>query len=219
MSTTSISPAVPEPPDDLSVPTPPRPSATPGAPKEIATLPPLPVIAEVLSLSERTGEPRRHPLIVASVVTGYLSGAATTGMYALSWWQAAHQDSFAGSAQLLTWVNPPPGKWLALTLVAVLGAVAALMVAAPAVVAYNAWAGQRWTRIGGLIATAIVVIGTVLFSPWGWIAVGLAAISSVLLWLPPATQYFRQWQQFRWHQPTKRRAETPIMYGPLARYR
>lgn len=187
--------------------------------KQIGTLPPLPKVEEHLDLSERTGEPtRRFPLVIA-VILGYLSGVASTGMYAWSWWLAAHTDTFTASARLLGWVNPPPGKWLALLLVTLLAGLFALMVAAPAVVSYNAWFGYRWTRIGGLVSVAITIAGAVLFLDWAWIGVGLAALSAGLLWLPQIGNYFSLWEQVRRPVPRPRGSGDPIFYGPLPRYR
>lgn len=198
--------AVPEPQGSASV-------------KEIGTLPPVETFIERLDLSERTGEPTRRWPVVASVVLGYLSGVASAGMYARSWWLAAHPDTFTASARLLGWVDPPPGKWLALLLVTLLAAVFAIMVAAPAIVSYNAWFGHRWTRVGGLVATAITAAGTVLFLDWGWIGVGLAGLSAALLWVPEATRYFEVWRRLRCPIARPRGADQPVVYGPLPRYR
>lgn len=190
-----------------------------SSPPVIATLPPIPMVAERLDLSERTGVPRRPGIVVAAVLLGYLAGVPTAITYAISWWRAAHQNTFSTSARLIEWVSPQPGSLAALSLVALLAALAALMVAAPAIISYNAWNGHRWTRIGGLISLASVAGGALLFSEWGWIAVALTAVASGLLWAPQATRYFSLWDAFRAPQQPADRRDAPIVYGPLPRYR
>lgn len=217
----SAVPPIPDDSDELTVDTPPRPDFAPvtAESKEIATLPPIPKPEQLIPISEATGQPRRHPLVVAAVIVGYLSAAATAAMYGWSWWRAVHQDTFLASARLLAWVNPPPGKWLALTLVSALAAYAALMAAAPAIIGFNTWNGHRWTRIGSLVALAITIGGAVMFTDLGWIAVGFAVILTVLVWVPPVATYFTHWERFRAGPPKRPRPTGDVFYGPLPRYR
>lgn len=188
-------------------------------PKDIRTFPPLPVKQDEFGLSERTGEPRRTPAVTAATVLGYLSAAATAVMYARFWWRAAHHDTFSTSAQLLIWAAPPPGSWKAIVLVVALTAVAALMAAAPCVIAYNIWDGYRWTRHGGIVSVLIVAGGALLFAKLGWTAVVLAAGSAILAWLPQCDRFFQQWSGVRRTQPPPATGYQRVYYGPLPRYR
>lgn len=209
---------------DASVETPPRVprraavEVAPPPPKEILTFPPLPKVVNEVEISPNTGQPRRHILVVLAVLAGYFAAAATAVMYGLHWWQAVHMETYPNSANLLQWVKPDPGKWLSLTLEAVLAAVAALMAAAPAVIGFNAWNGHRWSRVGSVIALALTVGGAVLFSNWGWIAVGFTAVLTILVWLPGVKNYFHQWELFRAGPPKRPVDHGKIQYGPLPRY-
>ena len=89
----------------------PRPhEAASAAPKEIATLPPLPVLRQDVPLSKRTGEPPRPWSVLVGLVLFCLAAAAVTGVYAHHWWLAVFTNTYPSSAHLVQWVAPEPGK-------------------------------------------------------------------------------------------------------------
>ncbi len=188
-------------------------------PQPIATLPPLPVLNNELPTSARTGEPPRPALALVSLVLLTVAAAGVAVTYGLHWWAAANPGNYANSAQLIEWVDPEPGKWLALTLEGVLAIVAALTAGACGIAGVQAWNGHRWSRWAGLVALALTGGLTALFDWTGLIPVGLALVGTVLLFTPPLTRFFRAFATFRTvgHAPYRRPER--IFYGRLPRYR
>ncbi len=188
-------------------------------PQPIATLPPLPVLNNELPTSARTGEPPRPALALVSLVSLTLAAAGVAVAYGLHWWAAANPETYASSARLIEWVDPEPGKWLALTLEGVLAIFAALVAGACGVAGVQAWNGHRWSRWAGLVALVLTGGFTALFDWTGLIAVALALVGTVLLFTPPLTRFFGAFASFRavGHNPYRRPER--IVYGRLPRYR
>lgn len=188
-------------------------------PKEIATLPPLPQLRNESPPSRRTGEPVRPALALLALVVFQLAAAGVAFTYGWHWWRAAHPRSYSMSARLIEWVDPEPGKWLALTLEGVLAAVAALVASACGVAGFQAWNGWRWSRWAGVVALGLTGVLTTLFTWWGLIPVGLALLGAVLLFLPPMTRFYRHFDVFRTTGRLPYRRPERIFYGRLPRYR
>ena len=191
----------------------------PPAPKEIATLPPLPVLHHDVPLSERTGEPPRPWSVLAGLVLFCLAAAAVTGVYARHWWLAVHPDSYPSSAHLVQWAAPAPGKWLSLTLEGVLALVLVLVAGACAVAGYQAWIGWNWARIISITALALTGVAVLLFDLWALVAVVLALLGTVCVFLPETTRYFRYFEAHRAKREETYRNPTSIFYGRLPRFR
>lgn len=187
--------------------------------KEIATLPPLAELKRETPLSPRTGEPRRPWLLVVASVLLYLAVAAVAFSYGWHWYRAAFAETYPGSAHLTAWVEPEPGKWLSLFLEFVYAGLAGLAAAAAGVVGFHAWNGGRWTRWGGLVALLLVGVQAALVNLWGLVAVGLVLAGAALLFLPPISRYFRQWDEVRALQEPRYRRPDSIYYGRLPRFR
>lgn len=188
-------------------------------PQQIATLPPMPVLTNETSTSPRTGEPRRPAVAVVALVALLLAAVAVAVTYGIHWWAAANPGSYAASARLIGWVDPPPGKWLALTLEGALAALAALVAGACGVAGVQAWHGWRWSRWAGVVALALTGALTALFDWTGLVAVGLALVGAVLLFLPPMTWFFREFAAFRSTGRAPYRRPERIFYGRLPRFR
>ena len=188
-------------------------------PATIATLPPLPVLNNEIPTSARTGEPPRPALAVVALVLLSVAAAGVAVTYGLHWWAAANPETYASSARLIEWVDPEPGKWLALTLEGVLAISAALVAGACGVAGVQAWNGHRWSRWVGLMALALTGGVTALFDWTGLIPVALALVGTVLLFTAPLTRFFRAFATFRTvgHDPYRRPER--IVYGRLPRYR
>ncbi|MDO5737170.1 MAG: hypothetical protein Q4P15_11925 [Propionibacteriaceae bacterium] len=186
---------------------------------EIATLPPLPMLTNALATSPRTGEPVRPATALIALVALQLAAGAVAVTYGLHWWAAARPETYPISARLIQWVDPEPGKWLALTLEGALAATAALVAGACGVAGLQAWNGWRWSRWAGLVALALTGALTTLFAWSGLVAVGLALLGTVCLFLPPMTRFFREFSTFRsiGHAPYRRPER--IFYGRLPRFR
>lgn len=187
--------------------------------EEIATLPPLPVLTNALATSPRTGEPVRPAMALIALVALQLAAVGVAVTYGLHWWAAAHPQTYSTSARLIQWVDPEPGKWLALTLEGALAATAALVAGACGVAGLQAWNGWRWSRWAGLVALALTGVLTTLFDWSGLVAVGLALLGAACLFLPPTTRFFREFSTFRsiGHAPYRRPER--VFYGRLPRFR
>lgn len=188
-------------------------------PEQIATLPPMPVLTNETVTSPRTGEPQRPVVAVVALVALLLASVAVAVTYGLHWWAAAHPGSYPTSARLIGWVDPPPGKWLALTLEGALAALAALVAGACGVAAVQAWHGWRWSRWAGVVALVLTGALTALFDWTGLVAVGLALVGAALLFLPAMTRFFREFTSFRSTGRAPYRRPERIFYGRLPRFR
>ncbi|MDR0837354.1 MAG: hypothetical protein LBM94_03950 [Propionibacteriaceae bacterium] len=161
----------------------------------IVALPPTAAQANVVRLSPATGEPKRIVLVgLVSVLCG-LSSTAAAGALCWAWWQAIHMDAFPTAVRIIELFDPRPGSWQSILAVTLMAALGAAMVAAPWITAFVAWNGERWARIAGLIAVGISA-GAWLMNVYAWAAVPTVVIAAALLWLPPVSEYFRQWAVF-----------------------
>lgn len=184
----------------------------------IRTLPPLEVTQRGVPVSPVTGEPRRPRLLVASMVLLLLASLAAVVAFVRAWWETIHVQNWPHSIRLLSWTNTRPGSWQSITLAVVFGLIGLVMVAAPAICAHNAWAGQRWTRIGALVAAALECLA-VLLNPIAWLALPFALAGAVALWLAPVGAFFDQWARFSADPEPVAVADAPVAYGRLPRYR
>lgn len=195
------------------------PEGPPAPPTKIATLPPIPILTNQHPHSKTTGEPIRPTLVLVAMVALFLAATGVALTYALHWWAAVHPPSYPGSARLIGWVKPDPGKWLSLTLEGILAAVVALVAGVSGAVGFHAWNGWRWTRWGAIVALALNGVVTALFSWWGLIGVGLVLIGGTLLWLPRTGEFFRQFEDHRTRRADAYRRPEQIVYGRLPRFR
>lgn len=189
----------------------------PDGKKVIETLPPLPETAAHLEISPATGQPRRHPVMLVGAGLLYASALVTVVAFALFWWQAITMNDFHGSARLLGWTTPRPGSWQSIVWVCVLALAAVAVAAAPAVAAFNAWNGHRWSRVAGLVAVAVTLLA-ILGNTAALFAIPLAALGAAVLWLPPVAGYFDRWAAFRADDVPQPRLVDEVRYGPLDRY-
>ena len=178
--------------------------AAPPAPKEIATLPPLPVLRQD---------------VLVGLVLFCLAAAAVTGVYARHWWLAVFPTTYPSSAHLVQWAAPDPGKWLSLTLEGVLALVLVLVAGACAVAGYQAWIGWNWARIISITALGLTGVAVLLFDLWALVAVVLALLGTVCVFLPETTRYFRYFEAHRAKREETYRNPTSIFYGRLPRFR
>lgn len=189
------------------------------ADEPIATLPPIDEIRPALPISQATGQPRRSKLMATSAGLLLASSAAAAVSLGFAWWDAIHVENWPDATNLTRWLHPDAGTWQSVVLVCGMGAIGATMATAPAVAAFNAWNGHRWSRWAGLVACAVVGGLAVLMNWQAWIALPLAVIGAILLFLPPVTRYFDHWDAYRAANPAKELRTDPVFYGPLWRYR
>lgn len=185
---------------------------------EIESLPPLSQISNEVPLSPRTGEPRRPALVAIAATLCCLAVASLAFAYGWHWYRAAYSTTYPISAHLTQWVEPEPGKWLSLFFEFVYAALVGVAGGAAGVVGFHAWNGRRWTRIGGFVAVAIAGITALLMNLYGLIAVGLVALATILLWLPPLRRYFNQWARLDAKEADRYRRPETIHYGRLPRF-
>lgn len=188
-------------------------------PKEILTLPPLPELRRDVPLHPRTGVPPRPWTITAALVLLELAVLGVAVSYGWHWYRAAFTQTYPGSAHLIGWVEPDPGKWLSLTLEGVIAALAALVGGACGVAGFNGWNGWKASRVLGIVAVALTIVWTVLVSWVGLAAVVPAVLGTALLWFRPSSTFFRHFAQHRVVRPEPYRRPETIHYGRLPRFR
>ena len=145
--------------------------------------PPVPASELGFPLSGTTGEPARPPVLLLAIGFAWLSAVGVIAAYAAWWWRSAGVVGFPTSARLMEWTKPDPVSALAIVLVIAIGLIGLLMVAAAGTVAYNAWAGARWIRVGGLVALAVQCL-SFLVNWWFSAAMIPLAVAVALFWFP-----------------------------------
>ncbi|MBO1032376.1 hypothetical protein IPV09_13635 [Tessaracoccus sp. SD287] len=198
----------------------PMPQSEPTGPdgkKVIATLPPIDVLEPPLELSETTGQPRRNPVMLVGAGLLYAASLAVVVAFGKFWWDAINITHFHASARLLGWTTPRPGSWQSVVWVCVIALLAAATTAAPALAAFQAWNGHRWSRILGLAAAGMSLL-TFLLNSWALVAIPLAVAGAAVLWLRPVTAYFDRWAAFRAEAPRHPQVYQNVAYGRLPRY-
>lgn len=185
--------------------------------KQIATLPPIEEIQGGVPLSPRTGEPRRPITVWLAAISAYLAVAALAAAYGWHWYRAVYPETYAGSARIIRWLDPEPGKWQSLAIEGGLAAALVLAAGAIGVAGFQAWNGWGWARWAGLIAVALAGGFTAVVSDLGYIGLGLSAVAAALIWFP--SRYYRQWRQVRNERPEPYRRPGQIFYGRLPRFR
>ncbi|MDR2619977.1 MAG: hypothetical protein LBC29_02465 [Propionibacteriaceae bacterium] len=197
-------------------------SAAPGLgnppAQPIRTLPPLPATHRGVALSPRTGETPRPVLLGIACAFAYLSTALAAASFGWAWWRAIHMETWMSATRFIEWMQPRPGSALSLLAAVILAVICSLTVAAPWVAAYAAWAGYRWARYAGLIAAGISCL-TLLLRPYAWLAIPPAVLAALLYWLPPVTNYFKQWDTLRAPPAATAPDQGRVYYGRLAQYR
>lgn len=196
-----------------------QPQQSPREPKPIATLPPLPVLKQHEAVSERTGMPVRPKLILLAHILLQVAVLGVIVAYGWHWYRAVFPETYAGSAHLVQWLAPEPGKWLALTLEGVLAALAALVGGACGVAGFQAWNGWKWSRWAGVVAVVLTGVLVALMSWVGLAAVVPAIIGAALLFLPSATEFFARFARHRIKRPDPYRRPDNVYYGRLPRFK
>jgi hypothetical protein len=185
--------------------------------QQIGVLPPAPVGVAGYPVSPRTGEPSRPvPLGIAVgllVAGGVVSSAGLVKVL----WDCATVTGYHTAARVLEWTKPNPVSFLTIVMVITIGAIGAAVATAAGAIAYNAWNGRGWTRIGGLVALAISAL-TILLNPLAMVAMIPVAIGAGLLWLPQVGRYFAVWRAIRTNPLIRRGWAENVVYGTLPRY-
>lgn len=189
-----------------------------GEVKEIQTYPPLDEWEPAIPISEATGQPIRDKVMLIGAGFLYASSAVSAAALAWAWWRMINIESFHQSVKLLEMTTPRPGSWQSVVYAILICAIGAAMVTAPALAAFNAWNGHKWSRIAGAVAVGVSLLAF-LMNTLAWVAVPLAMIGAAVLWLPQVTTYFNQWARFRAVPPPEPLPFREVEYGPLPRYR
>ncbi|MGJ6980326.1 hypothetical protein ACSDQ9_07315 [Aestuariimicrobium soli] len=189
----------------------------PAGPKQIETLPPLDELQPAIPVSEATGQPRRAPMMLVAIGFLYASSVASAAALVKVWWDMIHLHSFPTSIRMVEWAKPDSWSLTAVLLAVAAAGAGAVMVAAPAIAAFNAWNGHKWSRIAALVAVALSCLA-ILLNDWAYVAIPLAAVGAGWLWLPAVTRYFALWQAFRATPDVYPRDLRNVHYGPEPRY-
>ncbi len=186
---------------------------------EIATLPPLPPPTVAgHPVSRRTGEPSRPVLL--GVACAMLYGGAAVAVVGLLkvLWDSATIAGFPTAARVFTWLPElRPVSFLAIVMVLLVALIGVVVAGAAGTVAYNAWNGQPWARVGGLVAVGVSLL-TILLNPVAMIALAPIVIGAGVLWLPQLRSYTLAWAAIRQQVPVQPSFATSVHYGPLPRY-
>jgi len=190
----------------------------PGAHQAIDVLAPYRPAVGAFPVSSRTGEPQR-PVMLGIACALLVAGAVVSSVGLVKvLWDAATVTGYYTAARVLEWTKPNPVSFLTIVMVLTIGAIGALVATAAGAIAYNAWNGRRWTRIGGIVAFAISAL-TILLNPLAIVAMAPIAIGAGLLWLPQIGRYFSAWGTIRTAPAVRRGWATNVVYGILPRYR
>ena len=173
------------------------------------------VVPRSVSLSPRTGEPRRPwvawvVLALETIGTGLVGAALLWGM-----WLSVHH--FAEASWLQGAVPTQIGDHLRLLLVLAVWVASVLIGAVAMIAGYYAWRGYRWSRWATLVALAVGGLSFLghWLAPWSLVPLALAA---GLVWLPPMRRFYADWWQVRQPRPAAPPRTEPVVYGPLPRY-
>ncbi len=188
-------------------------------PKEIATLPPLPVLRQDNLISPRTGEPRRPATVGIAHVVFQAAAAVAAIAYAIHWWQAVHPETYPTSAHLIEWLAPDPGKWLSLTLEVVLALLIVIVTGACGVAGFQAWNGRQVSRWTGWIALGVTGSAIAWLNLWAIPATLLALAGVGLLYVPPSGSHIAAIKRHRSKRPEVYHSPEVIHYGRLPRFR
>jgi len=164
--------------------------------------------------SRLTGQPRRPALVLVACVLCYVACVAIAVTYAWGWWGAIHIDRFHDAARLLQWTHPAPVSWLAVIMVGLVAVLHVVVIGLIAGLAYNAWSGRRWVRIGGIVITLVAAGLAYLLHPWAIAALPLVAVAVILLWLRPYGRYAAAVAAAGLPRSPVTPPEGPTLYGP-----
>lgn len=183
----------------------------------IATLPPLDEQPRNQSpIDERTGQPKRPLLIWIAAGLPFVGTGLVAVAIGLVLWHSI--PDFANASWLNGTMATDPGSWVRVAFSVINSALAALVGGTAAFLGYNIFTGRDWTRIGGIVVTAIS-FAALMLTPLAAIAIAPIAIGSALTWLPGCRKFFNAWTACR--RGTRRLVPVPerVFYGPLPRYR
>lgn len=190
-----------------------------GRPKQIATLPPIETFDDSVPTSERTGEPRRHPILVLGILLLYAASAIATVAFGLAWYHMMQISGFNSATRLAGWVGHAPYEWETIVTACLVTVIAVAMIIAPGVAAYNAWCGRYWSRWAALIAVAVVLVAAFLLNRWAWLAVPLTVAGAIVLFLPQSGKVFSEFAAFRQEKMPRVVEVGDVFYGPLPTYK
>lgn len=183
----------------------------------IGVFAPMPAGPGSYPVSPRTGEPARPALLGVAVGLLVTGGVISSAGLVKVLWDCASVTRYHTAARVLEWTKPDPVSFLTIVMVLTIGAIGAAVATATGTIAYNAWNGRAWTRVGGLVAFAISCL-TILLNPLAMIAMIPVAIGAGLLWLPPLKGYFATWSAIRTAPTVHGGWANNVVYGPLPRY-
>jgi len=198
---------------------------------QIETLAPVAVEPPHLApLNQRTGQPARPWTIWLSTVLLFAGAVAVTVGLSLAMWEMASPwervqpegwtkiDKFNEATWLTAQFPSEPASGLRVLFAIVCCLIGVLVAGSAAVVAYYAFSGYRWTRIGALVALGVSLL-SLLLTPIASISIALVALGAAPLWLPASTRYFARWRLIRNPEITYSQPIDHVVYGPLPRYR
>jgi hypothetical protein len=166
-------------------------------------------------ISERTGEPRRHPLVWLILCCSF----AAVGFIACSlftvYWVCVYD--FNSASWLGALIPTEYGSGWRILLAVALTVIALLPAISAAISGYYLFSGYRWARVAAIISFGLSGLG-VLLNGLAWPAMALTLLAAALGWLPPVKAYCAAWDALRHAEPVYSEPVNTVAYGPLPRY-
>jgi hypothetical protein len=197
----------------------------------VASLPALPTTGAALApLHARTGQPVRPWSIWAAAVLLFVGATVVAvGLFQAMWAMASPWvrvnaqewtkiDKFNEATWLTATFPTEPAAGLRVLFAVLCCLVTVLVAGTAATVGYHAFAGYRWTRIGGLVAVVVGLLALLLNPVAAW-SIAPIALGAGLLWLPTNRPFFARWSAMRHPEPRYSAPVENVLYGPLPRFR
>lgn len=167
-------------------------------------------------ISERTGEPRRHPLVWLILLLSFAAIGCTMVSLFSVYWVCVYD--FNSASFLGALIPTEYGSGWRVLLAVGLTLIALLPVISAAISGYYLFSGYRWARVAAIISFVLSGLG-VLLNMIAWPAIALTGIAAGLAWLPPVSAYCGAWAAQRHQEPSYAEPVNTVTYGPLPRYR
>lgn len=199
-------------------PAPTHPADLPAAADDggVATLPPLESQPRDHSpIDDRTGQPKRPPLIWIAGILPFAGTAVVGVAIGLIFWDSI--PNFKAASWVNGTMDTDPGSWVRVAFSVINAVIAAVVGGSAAFLGYNIFTGKDWTRIGGIVAT-VVACAALMLTPLAAAAIAPVAIAAALTWLPGCRRFFNAWTAFRRGNGRQVVPPPQIHYGPLPRY-
>ena len=166
----------------------------------------------------RTGVPKRPWSVWGALVANYLAVATVIAGLLWAFWHSVDREKFASAAWLNGVAETEPGSLPRVLMVTGLFAIAVLVSAGAIIAGYYGWAGYRWPKWAGVIASGLSLL-TLMINPVAAAGIAGVVVGAALLWLPGSRAFADRWHLRRHPTAPEPVLVDEVFYGPLPRYR